>query len=931
MHRLIRLIPLLFSLCLLPSPAQPPALDDPEWTSGTLPNGLRYFIRRNTLPENRLELRLAVNAGSILEADDQRGLAHFLEHIAFNGTENFAKNEMVRFLESLGVGFGPDLNAYTSFDETVYQLRLPTEKPEIVEKGFLILADWAGRITAADAAIEAERGVIIEEWRGRRGAEARVRDQQYPVLFPGSRYAERMPIGTLEVLQNFEFERLRDFYRDWYRPDLMSVIAVGDLDVEKTRTKIETLFGGFKNPESAPKREEFVHPPHAETQAGVFSDPELTGSEVVILWKLPPSRARTAEAYRTRIVQSLVADMLSQRLQEQSQKSDAPYLEAGAYRGGYTRGGDAYLLYASVKDQPGAHLKAAKALLTESERARRHGFTQGELERAAARRLSAVEQAWRERGSTESAVFIREGVSHALTGEYLPGRERNLELHRAVLADLSLEEVQTLFRSWIAPENRVILAEGPSRDGKTNLPEKEELLALFAESEALELEPYSDGVTDAALVAELPAPGQIVERAEIPELGLHIWKLSNGARVMLKPTDFKKDEILLRAWSPGGTNPVALDQLVHAQAADEVMRAGGLGAFSAVDLSKKLSGKLVGLAPSIRGDQDGFSGGASPRDLETLMKLLHLHFTAPRADAEASAALRNRMREGVRNRMSDPKVEFGDLIEQTLSNYHPRMTPPTLESVESLDMDAALEFYRERFASASDFSFLFVGGFTLEEIEPLLTQWVASLPAGKPETPQYFPVGSPKHEIRRVMRRGVEPVAHVRMVWTLPEVEFSYKTRHALRSMTSVLQIRLREVVREEKGGSYHVSIWPDIQKFPSPRARIMVDFGCDPDKVDMMIAAVNGVIAAAQSELPEAHYIQTVQETQRRGREVDLRENSFWIEVLSFYDWHNEDPRTILDFERYVESITPEFVRDWARKAFQTPDRAVFILLPAE
>ncbi len=911
--------------------AESPGLEDGAWVTGRLENGLRYFIRPNGEPENRLELRLAVNVGSVLEEEDQRGVAHFLEHIAFNGSEHFERNELVTFLESLGVGFGPDLNAYTSFDETVYQLRLPTDVPEAVEKGFLILSDWAGRVTNADEAVEAERGVVIEEWRGRRGAQARVMDQQYPLLFGGSRYAERLPIGKLEVLQAFPPQRLRDFYRDWYRPELMSVIAVGDLDVEETRARIEELFGALKGVEGGRERTEYTHPLQGGTEAGVFSDPELTGSEVSVFWKMPPRPALTEQAYRDRIREAVVADMLSQRLREMTQQADAPFLEAGAYRGGYTRGGDVYLLYASVKDESGAHLRAARTLLEESERARRHGFSQGEMERAAARRLREVEREYQERESTPSDVFIREMVRHALTGEYLPSREKDLELHREVLASLQVEALQDLFRSWTGPENRVILAEGPSRDGETRLPEPEALKALFAEVEAREFAPYEDGVSDQPLVAQVPVPGKVVAREEIPELGVWVWTLSNGAKVMLKPTDFKRDEVLFRAWSPGGTNAVPVEELPNARPAAAVARAGGLGVFSAVDLEKKLAGRLVSMAPRIGADQDSLQGSASAADLETLLQLVYLTFMEPREDVAAFDALRGRMREEVGNRLSDPRAEFGDLVAQSLTGGDPRQAPPTLADVEALDMSAALSFFRGRFATASDFHFLFVGSFSPEAVEPWMCQWIGSLPAGPADPRLHLAEPWPRHELRRVMRRGVEPVGQVIMAWTLPEFDFTFARRHALRSMTAALNIRLREKVREKLGGSYHVSIAPDIRAYPEARARVMVQFGCDPARVEEMIGAVEGVVAAATEELLPAHYVQTVQETQRRTREVDLRENAFWAEVLPFYEWHREDPRHLLELETYIEKVTAESIREEARKAFLTPDRSVFILLPAD
>jgi len=932
MKYLIRIVSLVFVLCgFLPSRADV-EVADPQWTSGRLPNGLRYFIRQNDKPEDRLLLRLAVNAGSVLEKPDQQGLAHFLEHVAFNGTEHFEKNEMVRFLESLGMAFGPDLNAYTSFDETVYKLKVPTEDAEVVEQAYLILSDWAGAITASEEAIENERGVVIEEWRGSRGARARLRDKQYPVLFPGSRYAERLPIGKLEVLKTFDPERLRDFYRDWYRPELMTVIAVGDLDVAETEKRIREYFSDLESPEDPPKRETYTHPSHEKTMVGVFSDPELTSSEVSIVWKMPPQRTRTEEDYRRDVKQGLIVSMLRQRLAELTQKADAPFLSAGAYRGSYTRGGDAYLLYAGVRDREGAYTEAARALLRESERARRYGFTESELQRAKAERLRAVEQAYKERNTTDSEAFTGEMVRHALTGEIVPGIERELEMHREMLPEVTVEELREMFRSWISEENRVIMAEGPSDEGKTRLPSEEALLSVFDEVGDMELESYDDGVSDEPLVAEPPEPGAVIERSEIPELGITEWRLSNGARVVLKPTDFKEDQVLLHAWSPGGTSLASEEEWVHARSADAVASATGMGAFSAVDLGKKLSGKLANLSAFIGPYREGVGGSASPEDLETLFELLHLRFTDTREDAEAFAAMKDRLRESIRNRLANPKAEFNEMVNLTLHNYHPRLQPLTLEEVDRIDMERALAFFESRFANAGDFTFYLTGSFSPEEVEPLFTRWVASLPAtSKDESPEFLDPGFPEYEVRRSMSKGMEPVSQVRMVWTSEAFEWDYDSRYAVQSLVAALRIRMREVVREEEGGTYHVSVWPEFRHRPEPLLRMHVLFGCDPDRVEDLIAKVEEVIGQAVREPMEERIVSTVRETQRRQREEGLKENSFWNSVLPFYDWHNEDPLILTEFESYVSSLTAEDIRATAERYFTVPHRAVFVLRPAE
>ncbi len=927
------LILFFFSLLALPVPAENPAVDlDPAWTGGTLKNGIRYLIRKNDRPANRLELRLVVNAGSILEEDDQRGLAHYLEHLAFNGTTNFAKNDMVKFLESLGVGFGPDLNAYTSFDETVYKLRLPTENPETVEKGFLILSDWASEITNSDEEIEAERGVIIEEWRGRRGAQQRVRDQQYPVMFPGSRYATRLPIGTMDVLENFEFDRLRQFYKDWYRPDTMTVVAVGDLDVEKTKQRIETLFADKTGPEHPRPRKAFVHPEHQETKVGVFTDPELTGSEVLIMWKMPPTPVRNEEEYLPAVKGLLVTDMLNQRFRELTQRPDAPFLEAGAYRGGYTRGGDVYLLYASLKDEKGAYTAAAEALLAESERARLHGFTDQELARAKARRLRRLETAFQEKETTSSDAHAAQAIRHALEGDWMPGIERELDVNRAFLPEVGTKELKALLNSWVGEENRVIMAEGPSRDDTDFLPEEKDLLAVFDTVGDPTLDPYEEASLDRPLVGVDIEAGTMVTKDVREDLGLHMWTLSNGVKVILKPTDFKQDEILLQAWSPGGLHQYDDATYRQVQMAAGAVQAMGLGEFSAVDLGKKLSGKLVSLSPFIDGEREGFDGGARPADFETLLKLIYLNFQEPRADAEAFEAMRGRLRESIRNRLADPRSQFRDMVSSTINSNHSRLEPMTLEEVEALSMERMRSVFQERFSDASDFTFMFTGNLDVEAVEPLVLTWLGALPSTeRKEESVFLNVDRPEHYVRREMKAGLEPISEVHMMWFQDDFTYDYANRHMVQSMAGALRIRLREVIREEKGGTYSISMWPQMEHRPNERVQLRIVFGCDPDKVEELIEAVYEVVEEIKTKDLDESYIKTVQETQRRRREVDLKENSFWDSVIPFYFWNGEDPAVVLEFDQFVQKITPAYIRETAARMFDTEDHTVIILRPGE
>ena len=577
-HRLIAVSALL-ALCLgLTAPAaageqDPPAQQagveqvlpvGPDVTTGTLPNGLRYFVRTNQRPEDRAELRLVVDAGSVLEDEDQLGLAHFLEHMAFNGTQNFPKQDLVDYLESVGTRFGPDINASTSFDETIYMLTLPTDDEEILRTGFQVLEDWAHGQVFDEEEIEKERGVIIEEWRLGRGAMARVMDRQFPILFHGSRYAERLPIGEVEVLESFEHESLKRFYRTWYRPDLMAVVAVGDFDREEVIGLIEEHFGDLEGPIPAPERPIFEVPDHAEPLFSVETDPELTSSSVSIYFKQPRRQQGTAGAYRQGIVERLYNSMLNQRLFERTQEADPPFLFASSSQGLFIRSREVYVLSAGVHE--GEMLRGIRELLTEAERVDRHGFTPTELERAKTSVLRSMERAFDEREKTRSGSYAAEYVRAFLYGEPIPGIAYEYELYQHYLPGITLEEVNRLARAWITEENRVVLATAPAKEGLVP-PAEDELEQVFTEVESAEIDPYVDTVAEDALMEEVPEPGSVLTTRQYDEVGVTEWTLSNGATVVLKPTDFQEDQILMNAFSPGGTSLVPTEDLQAVQSA----------------------------------------------------------------------------------------------------------------------------------------------------------------------------------------------------------------------------------------------------------------------------------------------------------------------------------------------------------------------------
>jgi zinc protease len=760
-------------------PARPLPMDS-LYTVGTLDNGLRYYIRFNQRPEKRAELRLVVNAGSVLEADDQRGLAHMVEHMAFDGTEHFPKQTLVHYLQSIGMRFGAHVNAYTGFDETVYMLTVPTDTGMFLERGIEILGDWAHGQVFDSAEVERERGVVLEEWRLGRGAGARMRDRQLPILLRGSRYADRLPIGDASYLRTFPHEALRRFYRDWYRPDLMAVVAVGDFDKAAVERLIRDRFSRLARPASPSARTVFQVPPHESTYVAIATDREATNSSVTVYNLLPVRDQTTVGSYRQKIVERLFSDMLNTRYSEIVQRPDAPFAFAGSGRGYFVRSADAYTVFAGVRS--GGVLRGLEAALTETERVARYGFTATELERQKANVLRSYEQLNAERARRESASHAAECIRHILQGEDMTGVEVEYRLHQQFLPEVTLEEVNRVGREWLVDRNRVVLVNAPQQD-TVPVPTEAQLLALFDAVKAKPIEPYGDSTSSAPLVAHLPLPGAIVSERRIPEIGVTEWRLSNGVRVVLKPTDFQADQILLGATSPGGTSLIPDSLYVSAAWATRAVSAGGLGEFSAINLRRKLTGKIAAASTFIEARWEGISGSASPRDVETMLQLVYLRFTAPRGDSAAFVAFRQTVQAQLANLGASPQAAFRDTIGVTMSQHHFRTRPLSSALLDEINLDRALAFYRDRFGDASDFTFFIVGNFSVESLRSFVQRWLGGLPSlNRHEAGRDVGIRPPTGVVNRVVRRGIEPQSQTFLSFTGP-FQYSRLNQYVLSSL----------------------------------------------------------------------------------------------------------------------------------------------------
>ncbi len=930
----MRLTPRLAVLFIaaLPIAAQSPDLSarlpvDTAVLRGQLPNGVHYLIRRNAQPLKRAELRLVVNAGSILEDDAQRGVAHFVEHMAFNGTKRFPKADIVNFLERSGGRFGADLNAYTSFDETVYQLQIPTDTARLVNTALDILEDWAHDITFDPAELKKERGVVIEEWRTGLSAETRVQNKQFPVMLHGSRYATRLPIGTKENLETFPAALAQKFYRDWYRPELMTVVAVGDFDVKEMEASIRERFSRI--PASVkPKPRTYANVPnHAETLVSIETDKEYPNASVALLWLKDRDSTRTVADMRRQFIASLYDGMVNARFSELSQRPDAPFAYAGSGRGSFVRTKDVYQLYAGVKES--GFESAAEALLAEAERIARFGFTQTELDRLRTNYLRSLEQAYAERAKTNSSVFAGRYANAALTGAPIIGIANQQALAKQLLPTITLGDVNALARSSFTPNNRVVLVAAPEKPD-VKVPSSKAMRAVFDKAKGSSLTAFVDSTSDSPLVPVPPTPGRVISERTIDGTGILEWKLSNGARVLLKPTDFKEDEVLFSAYSPGGASLVPDRDVINADLSSVVVGVSGVGAFNQITLSKKLTGKRAGVRASIDESTQAVQGSASSKDLETMFQLVWLRMTQPRVDSSAFLAFKNQMRSVLANQRNTPEAVFDDTITVTMAQHHPRVKIMAPELLDSVDLRRSLEIYRDRFADGSAFTFLLVGSFTPDSVRPLVERYLASLPAlHRTEKARDVGIRPPTGVVEKTVRMGVEAKAQTQLVFT-GECTYSYANRVVLGALRDLLNIRLRETLREDKGGTYGVSVGGSCHNIPTERYEMTLSFGSAPERVDELVKEVFAVIDSVKAGIVSDSNLTKVKEIPLRSHETALRQNGAWISSMVDADEDGRDQRDFLRLPELVNGVTREQLRDAARFYLRRDNYARFTLLPA-
>jgi zinc protease len=898
---------------------------DPQITSGKFANGMTYYIRANKKPEKRAELRLIVKTGSILEDDDQQGMAHMVEHMAFNGTKHFPKNDIISFMESIGMRFGADVNAYTSFDETVYTLTVPTDKPEVMEKAFLILEDWAHGLSFDPTETEKERGVVMEEWRLGQGAGTRMLQKIFPVILKDSRYADRLPIGKPEIIQKGKAERLKQFYSDWYRPDLMAVIAVGDFDKGAVQKMVDAHFGSIPASTKPRPRTEFDVPDRKDTAYAIATDKEADTTLVEVDTMLPSRDEKTVADYRQRTIDGLFSRMMFGRFAEIAQQPNAPFIQAFAGRGNFfAKSKDSATLGALVKED--GIERGLDALLSEAERAARFGFTATELERQKQNVLRQYERNAIEKENRESASRAGEYQRNFLTGEPLPSADDEFNLHKKFLPEITLADVNKLAKEWFPDRNRMVIIEAPEKAGVT-IPDQSKLAAVMKSAPTKELKAYVDTLASATLLDSAPVAGKVVKTAAKAAVGITEWELSNGVRVVLKPTTFKEDEILFRASSPGGTSLASDKDFIPADSAIQAVTAGGLGKFNVTDLSKMMAGKVASAEPFISEVSEGMGGGASRKDLETMFQLIYLRFTQPRADANAFNVRATQMKTILANQGADPEFSFDNTLTMARYQNHLRRQLDTVETIDQWNLDKSMAFYKDRFADASDFTFVFVGSFDEATIKPLVEKYLGSLPSiHRKESWKDVGVRTPSEVVVRRVEKGVEPKSHSSIVFSGP-FEYNQQNRIAIRAMSEILQRRLLEVIREELSGTYGVTVSPSYDRIPTPEYEISIDFGSAPDRAETLVKRVFDEIEKFKSEGPTDQQLTDQRETLLRDFERSSKLNGYLVGQISYRYESNEDVAGVWLIPDYYKKIDKAMIQD-AAKTYLDPKRYVEVML---
>ena len=894
----------------------PPLPVDKNVRIGQLDNGLTYYIRHNKLPENRAEFYIAQKVGSILEEPQQRGLAHFLEHMAFNGTKNFPGDDkglgVIPWCETVGIKFGTNLNAYTSIDETVYNIsNAPIDRTGVLDSCLLILHDWSNYILLKDDEIDKERGVIREEWRSRNSGMLRVYTDLLPIIYQGDKYADCMPIGSINVINNFPYKDIRDYYHKWYRPDLQGIVIVGDIDVDTVEAKLKAVFADVQKPVNPAERTYYPVADNKEPIVAIGTDKEVDDPAIEIYFKqdaTPDSEKNNVGYLASQYMTSMISSMLDARLSELVQSANPPFTRASSDYSDFfvAKTKEAFALSASSKAD--GIETALKTLLQETERARRFGFTESEYARARANYLQSLESAYNEREKTKHGSYVREYVQNFLNGEPIPGIEAKYAMMNQLAPNIPLQAMNMVMQQLVPDSNQVVIIAGPAKEG-LKYPTKEEVISLLKGMKDLDLQAYVDKVSDEPLMKEAPKGGKIISEKEGDIYGSTKLVLSNGVTVYVKKTDFKADEIRMKGTSLGGKSIFPDKDALNFAVIDNVIAVGGLGNFSQVDLTKVLAGKKVSVNAGLGATTENVFGTCSPKDFETMMQLTYLTFTAPRKDAEAFESFKNRMKAQLESAQANPLSSINDSLQKAMYNNHPRVVMMKPEMVDQIDYDRILEMYNDRFKDASDFTFYFVGNIDLETAKPLIAEYLGALPAINrketfKDTKMSIRKGVYKNEYAKEQQT---PTATIVFLYS-GKAPYTLKNDILLSFATQVLDMVYTEEVREKEGGTYGVNCYGDLQKYPKEQLLLQIVFQTDPAKKDKLAGIVVDELKKLAAEGPSDVHLQKVKEYMLKKYADNQKENGYWMNNLNDYFYYGMDMTE--GYTDIVNSITAKDIQ---------------------
>ncbi len=895
--------------------------NDPGVRIGKLDNGMTYYIRHNAKPEGRVEFRLAVNAGSNQEDDDQQGLAHFTEHMAFNGIEGYPHNEMIDQLQKIGVIFGLGINAYTSFDETVFEITMPTDKQENIDFGINILYGWAHGLLYDPKEIDDERGVISEEWRMGNGADDRMRKKWFPVAFNNSLYAQRLPIGLIEIIQGFKPETIRRFYNDWYRTDLQAVIVVGDIDVDAIEKQIKEKFSPIPAKENPRPKIVPAIAGNQEPLVVVCTDKEAGSNQVMMIRKFPHKVMTTVQDYKDYMTRELYNSMYESRLEEAQQKSDCPAVGFQAGYSDFIGDVDAYMLVGVAKEN--RIDETARFLLREDYRILKHGFLETELQRAKEAMMEMYERAAKEADKTESSRFANEYVSHYLHHDPIPGVKRELNYAKKYLEEITLEEVNALAKQWVTDENFVAVVMAPEKDG-VKVPTEAEIMNIIKDKSLAEVEAYVDTYKEQDIIDKATlTPGKVVSKRELPEVGATEYTLSNGIKVVTKKTEYKNDEILFSAASLGGLSLYKESDIPSLALACDMVDRAGINEMDYTTLQKKLKGKKVGLTPYISSESEGLSGSTSPKDLDLFCQYVNAFFTHPRKDNSVYDLVMDETREQLKMIQAQPMYKFiGSFIGGMYAN-DPYMANPlsfTEEFLNKVDYERAFALYQERFANPADFTFFFTGNFDESELISMMETYFASMPTtNKVETFnaqvfKEFPAGNTQ---KNIYSGADDAASWIGFAFCEP-IEWSEPNELMVEVINQALEIEALEIIREKLGGTYSPMVQVAAQKYPTPAMRSMILFSCDPKRVDKLGKSVLKILQNFCKKGPKQVTIDKVKEQMLRSAEEDQQTNRYWHNYISGQYLYGDDLNEMNTLKQNLDKINLNEIVAFMQKNFK-------------